>query len=82
MYSADSRRWSDVYVFSLLASQDQTSVDPLDFSQWEFYVLPTDVLDERLPRQKRVSLSAVKRLEGGRIPFHKVGTHRRLQRGR
>ncbi|MYT34744.1 hypothetical protein GTY66_01480 [Streptomyces sp. SID8356] len=56
-------RRSDAYVFCLLHHQDKQSLDPLDLTQWTFYVLPTRVLDERCPTQKTISLAGLQRLE-------------------
>ena len=58
-----SRRSADVYVFSLLAHRDQNSIDPLNVSQWEFYVLATSVLDERCGEQKTIQLGPLKALK-------------------
>ena len=58
-----SSRSADVYVFSLLAHRDQDSIDPLNVSQWEFYVLATSVLDERCGEQKTIHLRPLKALE-------------------
>ena len=52
----EQRRHADVYVFALLAHKDKLTVDPLDLSQWIFYVLPTKILDTQLPSQKTVGL--------------------------
>ena len=39
-------RHSDVYVFCLLAYKgDKRMLDPLDLSQWEFYVVKTSEID-------------------------------------
>ena len=56
-YSDNQARQSAVYVFCLLACQDQNLLDPLNLSQWEFYVLPTKALNEKAANQKSVSLS-------------------------
>ena len=60
---AVSQRSADVYVFCLLAHRDQNSIDPLNVSQWEFYVLATSVLDERRGEQKSIHLTPPKALE-------------------
>jgi hypothetical protein len=44
--SKESKRQADVYVFALLAHTDKPTVDPLNINQWEFYVVPTTVLDK------------------------------------
>jgi len=36
-------RQADIYLFALLAHQDKETVQPLDVSQWVFYVLPTSI---------------------------------------
>ena len=51
--SSEAKRQADVYVFALLAHTDQRTIDPLDVSQWEFYVLPTATLDKRERSQRR-----------------------------
>ena len=61
--ASERRRQADVYVFCLLAHKEKATVDPLDLRQWEFYVLPSAVLDERCPIQKQISLSRLLRLE-------------------
>lgn len=57
-------RHSDVHVFALLAHQDKATVDPLDVSQWRFFVLPTKALDERTRRQHSISLKSLQALTG------------------
>ena len=46
-YEKEARRQARVYVFALLAYQHQATLDPLDLDQWDFYVVPTAVLDDR-----------------------------------
>ena len=60
--SLEPRRQADVYVFALLAHQDKPTINPLDVSQWEFYVLPTRVLDERSRSQHSITLATLRRL--------------------
>ena len=61
-YSTEKVRQADAYVFCVLKHQDKDTVDPLNMSQWDFYVLATSVLDEKLGNQKTLSLSRLKRL--------------------
>ena len=49
-------RNSDVYVFCLFACKDPAIANPLDVHQWEFYVLSTQVMNDRVPDQKTISL--------------------------
>jgi hypothetical protein len=39
---------------ALHAHQDKPTLDPWNLSQWEFYVLPTGVLDRPLTLESRV----------------------------
>ncbi|HEU0302863.1 MAG TPA: hypothetical protein VFR37_25600 [Longimicrobium sp.] len=62
--SLDERcRSAGVYVFCLLHHADAATLDPLDLDQWTFYVLSTAVLDQKLPQQKTITLSALRTLE-------------------
>ena len=63
-YEEELRRQSDLYVFCLLKHQSRATIDPMDMSQWAFYVVPTALLNERFKKQKRVCLSV---LEGNNI---------------
>ena len=46
-FDKEKKRQADVYVFALLFHKDKETVNPLDISQWEFFVLLTKVLDQR-----------------------------------
>ena len=60
-YYADNeqKRRSDFYVFCVLAEKDQSRINPMDLSQWDFYVLPTPELNRLAGRQKTISLNAL-----------------------
>lgn len=60
--SQDASRHADVYVFALLAHTDQATLDPLNVAQWEFYVLPTTVLDQRVRSQHSITLPSLRKL--------------------
>lgn len=71
-YSEIKCRPADVYVFCLFASRDAVSADPLDLTQWEFYVLSTSVLDEQIPNQKRIGLGTLLRLGAQKFSFPEI----------
>lgn len=52
-------RHSDIYIFCLFASKDPTTADILDLSQWEFYILKTAVLNQKIPFQKSIGLDSL-----------------------
>lgn len=61
-YAAEAKRNCDLYVFCLYTalSRDKSILN-LDY--WEFYVLPTSLLNEKIPEQKRIALSSLLKLE-------------------
>ena len=59
-YWEDVKRWADIYVFCVFKGKKTLHV--LDTSKWEFYVLPTEVLDQKRPEQKTIRLSSLKKL--------------------
>lgn len=56
------RRENDVYVFCLLNGENEESAWPLEVSHWEFYVVPTLMINNTFGDQKTVALSRVKEL--------------------
>ena len=62
-------RHADVYVFALLVHKDKDMVDPLDLALWEFYVLPTSVLNERTRSQHSITLPSLKKLAGEVVKY-------------
>ncbi len=61
-YSTERKRQADVYVFAVLKHKDKLRVDPLDVEQWDFYVLPTAVLNEKIANQKQASFGRLRQL--------------------
>jgi hypothetical protein len=59
-YDTEQKRQSDVYAMCLLSHKDKLTLNPLGLGQWEFYIVPTALLNESLPTQKSVSLSLLK----------------------
>ena len=55
--SEPPRRWADCYVFCVENSSDLDAYNPLDISQWDFYVLATHTINTLFGNQKTVSLN-------------------------
>ena len=70
--SVDTRRQADVYVFALLAHTHQRTLDPLNVSQWEFFVVPTISLDHRIRSQHSIALPSLRALSGESVSFSKL----------
>ncbi|MGD0253410.1 MAG: hypothetical protein ABSC01_12015 [Verrucomicrobiota bacterium] len=68
-YRGTPKRHADVYVFALLAHKDKQTVDPLNVKQWDFYVLPTSVLDKRTRSQHSITLKTLVDLTGGSVDY-------------
>lgn len=62
VYNIESKRQADIYVFCLLHHTDQATINPLNLNQWEFYVCSAQVLNEKYPLAKSISLTKLKRL--------------------
>ena len=71
-YGEKQVRSADVYVFCVLAHLDGQTVNPLELTQWEFYILPTSKLDFFLGNQKTVSLSRLKKLGAVALGYDQI----------
>ncbi len=71
-YGETRIRSADVYVFCLLTPKDGRIVNPLDLTQWTFYVLSTSKLDSSLGDQKTVSLSRLKKLGAEPLDYDQI----------
>lgn len=53
---------SDVFVFCVCKALSEDEA-PLNLDLWDFYILPTRVLDEKMPFRKTITLPLLMRLE-------------------
>src|SRR5574344_1745892 len=60
-YSEERKRQSNCYIFCLLNSKERETINPLSTQQWEFYIVKTDFLNNKIPLQKTITLSALKK---------------------
>ena len=63
-------RQAMVYVFALLAHTDQSTLDPFDVSQWQFFVVPTVALDRRTRSQHSITLRSLRALVGEPVGYY------------
>ena len=49
-------------------------VSLLNLDYWDFYILPTHVLDEKVPNQKSIALSSLLKLEPIKTDYAKLGS--------
>lgn len=60
---SELKRQNDIYVFCLNTGDNEEESYPLDMANWEFYVVPTSVINESCtPEQKSISLGKVRKL--------------------
>lgn len=62
-YHPEKKRRAHVYVFCLLTNKEQTTLNPLNLDQWEFYAASTRLLDREHAKQKTIGLGAIRRLD-------------------
>lgn len=55
-YVGIPRRQAQVYVFCVFTHLERASANPLDLTQWDFYVASTARLDDVVPMQKTIKL--------------------------
>ena len=59
----EAMRQADIYVFCLLKHQDKTTLDPMNFDQWQFFVLSADTLNENCALQRTIGLKSLEKLK-------------------
>ena len=74
LYYDDVGRHSDIYVFCLFACKDPEIANPLNLAQWDFYVIATSTLNEKIPTQKRISLNSLIKLGAIKTQFSEIHT--------
>ncbi len=62
MSRGEAKRHADVYVFCLLNHKDQETINPLKMEQWEFFVLPTCIIDNYQRSQSSITLNSLTKL--------------------
>ncbi|MDE2706087.1 MAG: hypothetical protein OXI35_13540 [Gemmatimonadota bacterium] len=71
-HSDEKIRDSDIYVFCLHKHRDKETLDPLDVSQWDFYILPTAALEREAKEQKTIGLASLERLGARKVSFGQI----------
>ena len=69
LVSAESKRQADIYVFCLLSEKNRSSIDPMNFDQWEFFLLSARSLNEKFPFHKKIGLNSLLKLNPSRVTY-------------
>mgnify|MGYP006911499258 FL=1 len=69
-YSADSQycRHSDVYVFCVWTAMSREQ-NILDLSSWDFYVIATKTLNQKVPNQKTITFQSLLSLHPRKVDY-------------
>ncbi|MYW69941.1 hypothetical protein GTY65_38700 [Streptomyces sp. SID8379] len=70
-FSGEPTHNADAYVFAVHTATRHEEYDPLDVSQWEFYVASRATIAEL--NQKTAGLATVRRIAAGPVPFGRLG---------
>jgi len=55
-------RQNDIYVFCLNTGMTKETSNPMNLNNWEFYIVPTYVINEKCGNNKTISLNKVRQL--------------------
>ncbi len=66
-YAAEKVRSADVYIFCLLAEQDNKRLDPLDDTQWQFVVMSKVEVGNQFGTQGTVSWNRLLKTSGSAV---------------
>ncbi len=61
-YSESKTRYADVYVMCLLNTTNRESINPLDLTQWLFYVVSVETLNNLKNSQISITLKSLEKL--------------------
>lgn len=71
-FASEAKRNCDLYVFCLFTAMTK-DVSLLNLDYWDFYVLPTSVLNEKLPNQKSIAFSVLQKLNPVKTDYAGLG---------
>lgn len=81
-YEATARRQAHLYVFAILGRPDADVVAPLNLDDWEFLILSSRTLTERVGTQKSIGLGPLLQLGPERVGYYGLAAClRRLEMG-
>ena len=58
----DFCRQNDIYVFCLNTGETKEKANPLNLNNWEFYIVPTSVINDKCGNNKTISLGRIRNL--------------------
>jgi len=73
-YETVPSRSADAYVFCVHHEKNEHRVDPLDISQWTFYVVSTKILNAALGKQKSVGLATLRNIGATEVSYGQLAS--------
>lgn len=72
----ERERQNDVYVFCLNTGKNQKDADPFEMSHWEFYVVPTSIINSICGHNKSITLGRLRSItpEKDKVIFSQLKT--------
>ena len=64
-----ARRHSEVYVFCVLNGDTEAESNPLKLDNWDFYIVPTAVINEKCEHNNTITLKRIENLGYAKIPY-------------
>ena len=71
-YSASKKRQAKIYIFCVHNHKEQSTIDPLDISQWDFYIIPTEILNQKTKTQKTIGLTALIKIGAQKCEYNNL----------
>lgn len=62
--TSEFKRQNDIYIFCLNTGNTREESNPLHLENWQFYIVPTKVINEKCKDNKTISLGKVQKLTG------------------
>jgi hypothetical protein len=72
IYAKTASRNSDVYVFCVETCKEQELINPLDLSQWEFYIISTESLSQAVKSQKSIALNSLIKIGAKKCEYPEI----------
>lgn len=68
-FEGPKQRQAQAYVFAVLRHLDKATLNPRELDQWEFYLVPTHIINQRCGAKKQLSLKALLDLDPVRAVY-------------
>ena len=65
-------RQADTYVFCIENCEEKAILNPLDLSQWDFYVISSKTLNTKVSKQKSIGLNMLKNIGAQKCSFSEL----------